>query len=92
MAERALRIVFMGTPTFAVPSLNAVLNLNKDDGLRDTEVVGVVTQPDRPAGRGKRLTASPVKEGDKQTQANERYGGSGRVGDAWCPWPGEYGR
>ncbi len=61
MAERALRIVFMGTPAFAVPSLNAVLNL-KDDGFRDTEVVGVVTQPDRPAGRGKRLTAPPVKE------------------------------
>jgi len=48
------RIVFMGTPDFAVPSLQAV--------ARDHQVVGVVTQPDRPAGRGRRLVASPVKE------------------------------
>jgi methionyl-tRNA formyltransferase len=43
----------MGSPEFAVPSLRALI---------DTfEVVGVVTQPDRPAGRGRRLTAPPVK-------------------------------
>jgi methionyl-tRNA formyltransferase len=48
------RIVFMGTPVFAVPVLEA---------LADThQVVGVVTQPDRPAGRGRRLTPSCVKE------------------------------
>ena len=48
------RVVFMGTPEFAVPSLDALL----DAGY---EVVGAFTQPDRPAGRGNRLTACPVK-------------------------------
>ena len=41
----AMRILFWGTPDFAVPSL-------KELGRDGTEVVGVVTQPDRPAGRG----------------------------------------
>jgi methionyl-tRNA formyltransferase len=50
-----VRILFWGTPDFAVPSLRAL----DDEGY---EVVGVVTQPDRPAGRGRRLTPSPVKE------------------------------
>ena len=49
-----LRLVFMGTPDFAVPSLQALL-----DG-EDT-VVGVCTQPDQPAGRGMVLRPSPVK-------------------------------
>jgi len=48
-----LRIVFAGTPDFAVPSLRAAAQRN--------EVVAVYTQPDRPAGRGRGLTASPVK-------------------------------
>jgi methionyl-tRNA formyltransferase len=48
------RIVFMGTPDFSVPTLEA---LN-----RHHQVVGVVTQPDRPAGRGRMPVASPVKE------------------------------
>lgn len=48
------KVVFMGTPEFAVPSLDALL----DAGY---SVVGVFTQPDRPAGRGKKLTACPVK-------------------------------
>lgn len=47
------KIVFMGTPDFAVPSLTALLN--------SQDLVGVVTQPDRPAGRNKRLRESPVK-------------------------------
>jgi methionyl-tRNA formyltransferase len=47
------RIVFMGSPDFALPSLRAL--------AQHFEVVGVVTQPDRPAGRGKRLAAPPVK-------------------------------
>jgi methionyl-tRNA formyltransferase len=47
------RVVFMGTPEFAVPSL-LVLGEHHD-------LVGVVTQPDRPAGRGRTLTASPIK-------------------------------
>lgn len=49
-----MRILFWGTPAFAVPSLRAL----DDEGF---EVVGVVTQPDRPAGRGRRLTPSPIK-------------------------------
>jgi methionyl-tRNA formyltransferase len=49
----ALRIVFAGTPDFAVPSLRAAAQRN--------EVVAVYTQPDRPAGRGRELTPSPVK-------------------------------
>ena len=49
------RAVFMGTPEFAVASLEALC------GMEGIEVVGVFTQPDRPAGRGKKLTACPVK-------------------------------
>ncbi len=52
------RVVFMGTPAFAVPSLEALWNAQAAQGW---ELVGVVTQPDRPAGRGRRLTMSPVK-------------------------------
>jgi len=50
-----LRIVFFGTPEFAVPSLRALL-------ASGDEVGGVVCQPDRPAGRGQRLAVPPVKE------------------------------
>ena len=52
---RAMRILFWGTPDFAVPSLRALAN-------DEVEIVGVVTQPDRPAGRGRRVKMSPVKE------------------------------
>lgn len=48
-----MRIVFAGTPDFAVPSLRAAAKRN--------ELVAVYTQPDRPAGRGRGLTPSPVK-------------------------------
>jgi methionyl-tRNA formyltransferase len=48
------RIVFMGSPEFAVPTL-AML-------MKNYMVVGVLTQPDKPAGRGQRLTAQPVKQ------------------------------
>jgi methionyl-tRNA formyltransferase len=48
-----MRIVFAGTPEFAVPSLRAA--------ARHNEVVAVYTQPDRPAGRGRGVQASPVK-------------------------------
>jgi len=51
----ALRIVFFGTPAFAVPTLQALL------GSRHA-VVGVVTQPDRPRGRGQKTSGSPVKD------------------------------
>lgn len=49
-----MRVVFMGTPDFAVPSLEALLE-------SEHELVGVVTVPDRPAGRGKKPKPSPVK-------------------------------
>ncbi len=54
-----MRIVFMGTPDFAVPSLHALLEAPAEMGL---EVVGVFTQPDRPKGRGNKLTPPPVKQ------------------------------
>ncbi len=50
-----MRVLFWGTPDYAVPSLQALLG-------EDHEIVGVVTQPDRPAGRGQALRASPVKQ------------------------------
>ncbi|MBV64723.1 MAG: methionyl-tRNA formyltransferase, partial [Halomonas sp.] len=50
-----LRVVFAGTPDFAASSLAAVLD-------SEHEVVAVYTQPDRPAGRGRKLTPSPVKQ------------------------------
>jgi len=50
-----MKIVFMGTPNAAVPSLQRILN----DGH---EIVAVYTQPDRPSGRGNKITAPPVKE------------------------------
>jgi methionyl-tRNA formyltransferase len=49
-----VRIIFAGTPDFAVPCLQALLDSSHT-------VVAVYTQPDRPAGRGRKLTASPVK-------------------------------
>ena len=51
-----MRVVFAGTPAVAVPSLQAIL----DSGRH--EVAAVVTRPDKPAGRGRQLRASPVKE------------------------------
>ena len=50
-----LRILFMGTPEFAVASLDALLKANYN-------IVGVITAPDRPAGRGRKLRQSAVKE------------------------------
>ena len=50
-----MRIVFMGTPDFAVPSLNALLE-------RGHEILAVYTQPDKPKGRGHKLLPPPVKE------------------------------
>jgi methionyl-tRNA formyltransferase len=53
--KQASRIVYAGTPEFAVPGLQALLE-------SEAEVVAVFSQPDRPAGRGRKLTASPVKQ------------------------------
>jgi len=54
MTPDTLRTVFMGTPEFAVPTLKGLL-------AAGVNIVGVYTQPDRPKGRGKKMTASPVK-------------------------------
>ena len=52
--ESMAKILFMGTPQFAVPALDAL--------AQHHNVVAVITQPDAPAGRGRTLTASPVKQ------------------------------
>ncbi|MEK6600085.1 MAG: methionyl-tRNA formyltransferase [Deltaproteobacteria bacterium] len=53
--DKRLRIVFMGTPEFAVPSLRALIGIGEN-------VIAIVTQPDKPRGRGKKLTPPPVRE------------------------------
>ena len=55
MSSRPLRLVFAGTPEFSVPCLEACR-------ASGAEVVAVYTQPDRPAGRGRKLAPSPVKQ------------------------------
>ncbi|WP_354548275.1 methionyl-tRNA formyltransferase [Rhodanobacter soli] len=55
MSSPGLRLVFAGTPEFSVPCLDACR-------ASGAEVVAVYTQPDRPAGRGRKLTPSPVKQ------------------------------
>jgi methionyl-tRNA formyltransferase len=50
-----LKIVFMGTSNFAIPSMAKIIDSQH-------EIVGVVTQPDRPRGRGKKVMSSPVKD------------------------------
>ena len=51
-----MRIVFMGTPDFAVASLKVLAERGTD------EIVAVFTQPDRPKGRGQKMLMTPVKE------------------------------
>ena len=53
--SESLKIIFAGTPDFAARHLDALLS-------SEHQIVGVFTQPDRPAGRGNKLTASPVKQ------------------------------
>lgn len=55
MKKRDLRIVFMGTPEFAVSSLNKLVE-------NDYNIVGVITSPDKPAGRGQKIRESAVKQ------------------------------
>ena len=50
-----MRVVFMGTPDFSVPTLECIIEAGH-------EVVGVVTQPDKAKGRGKKVVYTPVKE------------------------------
>ncbi len=52
--KSGLKIIFMGTPDFAVPALKALHKNNNDVAL-------VITQPDRPKGRGRKVTPPPVK-------------------------------
>lgn len=52
--DTMVKVVFMGTPDFSVPTLEALITHH--------EVIGVVTQPDRPAGRGGKVKMSPIKE------------------------------
>ena len=59
-----LRIIYMGTPQFAVPALEALVResapgLVLADGY---EIVAVITRPDKPAGRGKEVVFAPVKQ------------------------------
>jgi methionyl-tRNA formyltransferase len=61
VVSAGLRIVFFGTPAFAVPSLQRLMSSRHD-------VVGVVTQPDRPRGRGQRVSESPVKATAQSSQ------------------------
>lgn len=62
--EEPKRVVFMGTPEFAVPSLRALVEHAPPAKLWATglDIVGVVTRPDKPAGRGRQIIASPVKQ------------------------------
>ena len=53
--SKSLRIVFMGTPEFAVASLDALVKAGYN-------IVGVITAPDKPAGRGRKMTESAVKK------------------------------
>jgi len=57
----AIRVVFMGSPEFALPSMRALAAQGEKKRSR-YEIVGVVTQPDRPAGRGRKLTSPAVKQ------------------------------
>ncbi|MGC7590906.1 methionyl-tRNA formyltransferase [Bisgaard Taxon 46] len=58
---KSLKVIFAGTPEFAAQHLQALLNSHHD-------VIAVYTQPDKPAGRGKKLQASPVKQLAEQHQ------------------------
>jgi len=65
-----MKIIFAGTPEFAVPALQALLDaasgasdlIRKDLAQKNVEICMVLTQPDRPAGRGMKLHSSPVKQ------------------------------
>jgi methionyl-tRNA formyltransferase len=59
MSDKKFRIVFAGTPEFAAESLAAILAA--DPTQSKFEIIAVYTQPDRPSGRGRKLTPSPVK-------------------------------
>ncbi len=77
---RAMRIVFMGTAAFAVPALTALAEAAYN-------VIGVVSQPDRPAGRGGQLRAPPVKlAATGRGLAVLQPGKVGEIGDELARW------
>lgn len=55
MSLKGLKVVFMGTPAFAIPALKALIN-------SECHILAVVTQPDKPVGRGRKISFNPVKE------------------------------
>ena len=59
-----IRIIYMGTPQFAVPALNALVEGAKPGNILDEgyEIVTVITRPDKPSGRGREIVYSPVKQ------------------------------
>ncbi|MGH2515001.1 MAG: methionyl-tRNA formyltransferase, partial [Ktedonobacterales bacterium] len=61
--KQPLRVVFMGTPEFAVPPLRALVEHAPPAKLwaSGLDMVGVVTRPDKPAGRGRQVLVSSVK-------------------------------
>lgn len=62
--EEPKRVIFMGTPDFAVPSLRALVEYAPPAKLwaSGLDIAGVITRPDKPAGRGRQIVASPVKQ------------------------------
>jgi len=87
VGSAALKVAFFGTPAFAVPTLSAVLSSRHS-------IVGVVTQPDRPRGRGQKTTEAPVKAlaaaaGIPLLQP-ERLGDAGFL-DAFGAWNADIG-
>ena len=73
MSSNDFRIVFMGTPEFAVASLKSLI----ESGFN---VVAVVTAPDKPAGRGQKLQESDVKQYAKYLNRHGRQGGRTHAG------------
>ena len=70
MASRGMRIVFIGTGEIGVPTLRALLD-------SEHEVVGIVTQPDKPVGREQRIEPPPIKKaltGNGGFQTAEAFG------------------
>ena len=63
-----MKVVFMGTPDFSVGTLEALVEAGY-------EITGVVTQPDKPKGRGKQMMPTPVKEAACGMQRRSRRSG-----------------
>ena len=94
-----MKVVFMGTPDFSVGTLEALVEAGY-------EITGVVTQPDKPKGRGKQMMPTPVKEAAEKhglpvyqprrvrdAEAIEKIPGNGAGCDCCCCfWPDYYKR